>query len=386
MNQRRGAERLPQSVRTPLRVLHIHSSLTVRSGVMGVLMNYFRHIDRSRVVFDFYTYYHPSDTTYQDEIEDLGGRCLEGPDSKNILTIRRHLARVLKEHGGEYSVVHIHDPMLARFLYPVIHRNGAATVIVHSHSTGYSGSRIRAFRNWLACRNIRRYSDARMACSYEAGVHLFGSLSFTIMRNAIEVERFEFNSDVRNAIRGEFGLDDRCVIGHVGRFSEEKNHALLLSVFKEFLRHEPSSRLLLVGDGPLKEHYEAVAREQDLADRVMFLGHSGRVSELYQAMDVFVLPSRFEGLGLAGVEAQCAGVPVVCSDRVPGEIETLNCSFVPLASPPDAWVRRIESVRLRTDRGRELGVEATRRRGYDVAEAVGEMVRRYEALSQIGRR
>ncbi|MDO4899161.1 glycosyltransferase [Actinomyces sp.] len=349
-------------------------------------MNYFRHIDPSRVVFDFYTYYHPSDTTYQDEIEGLGGRCLDGPDSKNIFTIRRHLAKVLKEHAGEYRVVHIHDPMLARFLYPVIHRYGVATVIVHSHSTGYSGSRIKAFRNWLACRNIRRYSDARMACSYEAGVHLFGSLGFTVMRNAIEVERFAFDSDVRNSVRSEFGLDDAYVIGHVGRFSEEKNHALLLSVFKELVRRDPSSRLILVGDGPLREHYEAVVREQGLADVVVFVGHSGRVSELFQAMDVLVLPSRFEGLGLVGVEAQCAGVPVVCSDRVPAEIETLNCSFVPLDSAPDAWVRRIESVRSRTDRGRELGAEATRRRGYDVTEAVGEMVRRYEALSQIGRR
>ncbi|SDN19687.1 Glycosyltransferase involved in cell wall bisynthesis [Actinomyces ruminicola] len=382
-NEADGSHEAPANA---LRVLHIHSSLTVRSGVMGVLMNYFRHIDRTRVVFDFYTYYHPSDRTYQAEIESLGGRCLEGPDSKNIFTIRRHLATVLKEHEGEYRVVHIHDPMLARFLWPVIHRNGNASVIVHSHSTGYSGSRIRAFRNWLACRNISRYSDARMACSNDAGVHLFGDDGFTVMRNAIEVERFAFDEGTRKSVRAEFGLEGACVIGHVGRFSEEKNHTLLLSVFKEFVQREPTSRLLLVGDGQLRERYEAIASEQGIGDRVIFLGHSGRVSELYQAMDVFVLPSRFEGLGLVGVEAQCAGVPVVCSDRVPREIETLNCSFVALDSPPDVWARKIDSVRLQTDRGRELGAEATRLSGYDVSDAVDEIMRCYEELALTGGR
>ena len=366
----------------PLRVLQINSSISRRSGVMSVLMNYFRHVDRSQVVFDFFCFATP-DETNRAEIESLGGRCYIINAGGSIGRIRSALAQLLSEHAGQYPVAHLHDPILSRFLYPVAHRHGVRSFTVHSHSTAYSDSRLKSMRNWLVCRNIGAYSDVRLACSRAAGDFLFGRGRYEELPNAIDVETYRFKEPVRTDVRARLGLGDAPVVGHVGRFSEEKNHRFLLDVFGELLRLKPGARLVLIGDGSLRPGIEERAADRGLADYVLFLGDRKDVPALYQAMDVLVLPSLFEGLPMVGVEAQCAGLPMVCSDRVPDEVAIGDCEFLSLEKPARQWAHHVSQA---LERGRDLsiraqGEEMTRTAGFDITHEADRLARRYRDLA-----
>ena len=366
----------------PLRVLQINSSISRRSGVMSVLMNYFRHVDRSQVVFDFFCFATP-DETNRAEIESLGGRCYIINAGGSIGRIRSALAQLLSEHAGQYPVAHLHDPILSRFLYPVAHRHGVRSFTVHSHSTAYSDSRLKSMRNWLVCRNIGAYSDVRLACSRAAGDFLFGRGRYEELPNAIDVETYRFKEPVRTDVRARLGLGDAPVVGHVGRFSEEKNHRFLLDVFGELLRLKPGARLVLIGDGSLRPGIEERAADRGLADYVLFLGDRKDVPALYQAMDVLVLPSLFEGLPMVGVEAQCAGLPMVCSDRVPDEVAIGDCELLSLEKPARQWAHHVSQA---LERGRDLslraqGEEMTRTAGFDITHEADRLARRYRDLA-----
>ena len=345
-------------------------------------MNYFRHVDRSQVVFDFFCFATP-DETNRAEIESLGGRCYIINAGGSIGRIRSALAQLLSEHAGQYPVAHLHDPILSRFLYPVAHRRGVRSFAVHSHSTAYSDSRLKSMRNWLVCRNIGAYSDVRLACSRAAGDFLFGRGRYEELPNAIDVETYRFKEPVRTDVRARLGLGDAPVVGHVGRFSEEKNHRFLLDVFGELLRLKPGARLVLIGDGSLRPGIEERAAERGLADYVLFLGDRKDVPALYQAMDVLVLPSLFEGLPMVGVEAQCAGLPMVCSDRVPDEVAIGDCEFLSLEKPARQWAHHVSQA---LERGRDLslraqGEEMTRTAGFDITHEADRLARRYRDLA-----
>ena len=350
---------------------------------MSVLMNYFRHVDRSQIVFDFFCYATP-DETHRAEIESLGGRCYVMNGHGRIGRIRSALGQLLEQHAGQYPVAHLHDPILSRFLYPVAHRGGVRSFAVHAHSTAYSDSRLKSVRNWLVCRNIGAYSDVRLACSHAAGEFMFRRSRFEVLPNAIDVGTYRFDRQARVKTRRALGLGDGPVVGHVGRFSEEKNHRFLLDVFSELLRLRPGVRLMLIGDGALRPGIEGRAAEGGLADRVLFLGDRKDVPDLYQAMDALVLPSFFEGLPMVGVEAQCAGLPMICSDRVPDEVAIGDCEFLPLEASLSRWATRVAQA---IDQGRDLGrrvqgATLTRTAGFDITREADRLVRRYRALAE----
>ena len=349
---------------------------------MSMLMNYLRHMDRSQVVLDFFCYATP-DETHREEIESLGGRCYVIDAGNRIGRIRSSLGQLLEQHAGQYPVVHLHDPILSRFLYPVAHRRGVRAFAVHSHSTAYSDSRLKSMRNWLVCRNIGAYSDARLACSRAAGEFMFRRSRFEVLPNAIDVGTYRFDRQARVKARRALGLGDGPVVGHVGRFSEEKNHRFLLDVFGELLRLRPGARLVLIGDGALRPGIEERAADRGLADYVLFLGDRKDVPALYQAMDVLVLPSLFEGLPMVGVEAQCAGLPMVCSDRVPDEVAIGDCEFLSLEKPARQWAHHVSQA---LERGRDLslraqGEEMTRTAGFDITHEADRLARRYRDLA-----
>lgn len=347
------------------------------------MMNYFRHINRSRVVFDFFSYRETFGKSYREEIVSLGGRCFPSDAGKNVLRIRSALSRLLQDSPGVYRVAHLHHPAMARFLYPVLRRHGVGSVIVHSHSTAYSDSRIKGIRNRLLCGDMGRYSDVRLACSTAAGDFLFGPGRFDVLPNAIELDAYAFDPRTRVSVREELGLGESLVLGHVGRFSEEKNHQFVIAVFAELLHLDSACHLLLVGDGQLRRAIEAMVVEQGLQDHVTFLGERRDVSDLYQAMDVLVLPSLFEGLPMVGVEAQCAGLPIVCSDRVPDEVAIGSSTFLPLDLAPRRWAEHIRGVSAKagSPSRRERGVEMAREKGFDVAVEADRLMRRYETLT-----
>ena len=323
-----------------IRILHFISTISINSGVMAVIMNYYRHIDRDKIQFDFLFFKDsPANTTYIDEIESLGGRVYLIEQPTHIFHYIRKLNKFFEEHKNEYAILHIHEVYLTFLLAPIAHAHGLK-VITHCHSTKFSDKPFNSIRNRLACIGINKHADLRFACSKAAGIALYGkSADFTVINNAIDLDKFAFNAAKRAKLRNGLNLEDKIVIGHVGRFSKEKNHRFLVEVFYEFQKTLPNSALLLIGEGPLMKSVKEQTRSLGLKDKVVFLGRRTDVADLYNVMDTFLLPSLFEGLGVVLIEAQANGLPCVASSCVPDEADVEGITFVSLKQSVEEWHR-----------------------------------------------
>lgn len=305
-----------------IRILHFVSTPAKWSGVMGVIMNYYRHIDRSRIQFDFLCFL-PCEESFESEIHSMGGRtffvsrpaCWKG---------MKELVCFLKIHAGEYKWFHNHEVYLTFLLKPLTAHYGLNNFIVHCHATRYSDRTLAALRNRITCLPIPYMTCTRFACSEAAGNFLFGKRKlgkhdFLVMPNAVERRKFLFSREVRSRCRRELHLEKAFAILHVGRFAPQKNHMFLLELFYDIALLIPEARLLLAGDGPLKERIEKRADELDISDKVLFLGQRDDIPDLLQAADLFVLPSLYEGLPVSCLEAQAAGLPCLISDTITDE-------------------------------------------------------------------
>ena len=323
-----------------IRVAHVIGKM-VGGGVEAVVMNYYRHIDRDRVQFDFII---DSDSTVvpSEEIEGLGGRLYKVPPYQRLGEYQRVLGGLLARNA--YPIVHSHINTLSVFPLRVAKKVGVPVRIAHSHATMGKGETKRNLMK-LALRPLANvYPTDRVACSRYAGEWLFGRRAdFTVIPNAVELGRFRFDAATRDAVRAEWGVREGCcVVGNLGRMESTKNQAFLIDAFAHLYAERPNSMLVIAGCGSLREPLEQKAHDMGLAGCVRFLGQVGDVSRLYQGMDVFALPSLYEGFGMALLEAQVVGVPSVVSDRVSPEVVlTDGCRLLPLEDGADAWARAI---------------------------------------------
>lgn len=328
----------------PIRVLHV-IRLMNHGGVESMIMNLYRNIDRTKVQFDFVQNSNES-AVYDEEILSLGGRIYHCPhyNGKNHFAYTKWWHEFFKAHPDEYPIVHGHLGSTAA-IYLSIAKKYGSYAIAHSHNTGGSLS----FR--LFAYPTRFVADHFFACSADAGISRYGKrlgtdqTRCTVLKNAIDAEKFVYNEDVRKQLRTELGIsDDVPVIGHVGQFREQKNHYFLLEAFRAVLEIAPNALLLLVGDGPLRPKIEAAIAEMDLAEHVILAGSRKDAWRFYQAMDVFALPSHYEGLGIVAIEAQTAGLPCYVSDVVPDEAVITDLMHrLPLAQSAEFWAQEIIS-------------------------------------------
>lgn len=341
-----------------VRILHIVSSLGTGSGVMSVLMSYHRAIHQKKVQFDYLSFKETSDT-FEEEILSLGGRVYHC--SKPSLSVRfyREIEGFFKTHSGEYPIVHCHPIYAAAIFAPTAKRYGAQCVIQHSHTTQFGGSKASAVRNQIIQLLFGRRATHFAACSQEAK-KLFWWVNpkeVYLMATAIDCGQVSYSPERRQQMRAALGIPEQVtVLGHIGRFCDQKNHRFLLEIFAEYVKRMPESRLLLLGDGPLLPDIRAYARELSIAGQVIFAGRHRNVGDYLSAMDVFLLPSKFEGLGIALVEAQISGLPCFASSAVPGEVRlTRQLSFLNLKAGSAAWARKIAATPLRRERCLEEG-------------------------------
>ncbi len=323
----------------PIRVAHVMGKM-VGGGVEAVVMNYYRHVDRSKVQFDFLI---DSDSTLvpREEIASLGGRVFEVPPYQHVIEYQRELHRLFKQEG--WKIVHSHINALSIFPLRAAKRAGVPVRIAHSHSTSGRGEHARNAMKAVLRRFSNVYPTHRMACSRHAGEWLFGQdADFELVYNAIDLSRFAFDPGVRTKVRDELGLSDgQFAIGHAGRFMTQKNHGFLIDVFAEVARRRDDAILLLVGDGEERPAVERKVADHCLEGRVRFLGQRSDVDRLYQAFDVFVLPSLYEGLGMVAIEAQRAGLPCLLSDAITREVDlTEKCTFLPIGDS-EVWADAI---------------------------------------------
>lgn len=328
-----------------IRVLHFVSTLSHGSGVMSVIMNYYRHIDRKKVQFDF-LHFAACEDSYADEIRSLGGKvyCVEKPGS-SFRSVKQ-LDLFFRGHAREYTWLHNHEVYLTFLLRPISKRYGLEKFIVHCHATKYSDKALNAVRNRVLCLPIRFMKVERFACSEAAGRFLYGEKMMKagkvfIMHNAIDCEKFRFRPEVRERLRKEMGLEGKFVIGHVGRFERQKNHKFLIEVFAEVKKQMPESILLLVGQGSLESKIRSMVVEEKVEKNVFYLGQRDDVADLLQTIDLFLLPSRFEGLGIVLFEAQTSGIHCIVSTYVPKESSLGNVMYLPLKNAMFFWVNGV---------------------------------------------
>lgn len=312
-----------------------------RAGLETMLMNYYRNIDRTKIQFDFLTH-RPERSDYDDEIEALGGKVYYAPRlyPQNYPAYFAYMKKFFREHP-EYKIVHSHIDAMSYLPLLAAKRAGIPVRIAHSHNTSIDRDYKYILKQYFRSQ-IGTAATHCLACGKEAGVFLFQKECVPIIPNAVDCQKFLFNEEIRNSKRHQLQLGEKFVVGHVGRFTQQKNHHFLLDIAVALLQKCPDAVLLLVGKGELEDNVRKWVREKDLQDKVLFLGNRGDVNELYQAMDVFVLPSLYEGLPVVGIEAQFAGLPCILSDKVTREAEISDrCRFVSLDKSPEYWAEQI---------------------------------------------
>ncbi len=323
-----------------------------RAGLETMLMNYYRNIDREKIQFDFLTH-RPQRSDYDDEIESLGGKIYYAPRlyPQNYPKYFKWMKQFFSEHS-EYKIVHSHIDAMSYLPLKAAKKANIPVRIAHSHNTAIDRDFKYLLKNYFRFK-LPKVANYYCACGKEAGEFLFPGKEYMYVPNAIEIDRFLFNENVRMKKRRELGIKDEIVIGHIGRMSYQKNHKYLIDVFAEILKKKNDSILLLIGVGEKLDDIKKYVEKLGLSEQVRFLGNRADVDELYQAMDVFVMPSLFEGLPVVGVEAQFSGLSCIFSDQVPEEVNFTNKSmFISLNEKKDIWADKVIAAVDKTNRER----------------------------------
>ena len=314
-------------------------------GVESVVMNYYRNIDRDKIQFHFLCDEDSTDIPY-DEIEKLGGKVIVIPPYQKLFKYQKELYKIFKENN--YKIVHSHISTLSIFPLRIAKKAKIPVRIAHSHSTSNKKELKRNLIKNMLRPFSKVYPTIFFGCSQLSGKWLFGKRAFLknkikIINNAIDLEKFKFNEEIRNKIREKLNiLEDTLLIGHIGRFVTQKNHEFLIEIFNDIYKERKNSKLILIGQGNLKKKIVKKVEELGLKDNVIFTGQINNVSDYYNAMDIFVLPSLYEGLPVVGIEAQANGLLCEFSTDMTKETKVLNTTrFISLKETPENWAKII---------------------------------------------
>lgn len=328
-----------------MKILHIVSNISLRNGIMSILMNYYRNIDRNEVSFDF-VYFDEREFTHKEEIERLGGKVYKIKRYRNPLILFLEINKFLKKHVTDYQIIQIHEIYLISTLIGIKKRNSNLKIIAHAHATDFSSNKLKAIRNKIMSFPSKIIPDYYCACSVVAGNAIFGK-KFTrkghVINNAIDLSKFKVDNTFRNEIREQLGISDKYVIGHVGNFNKHKNHFFLLDIFYELQKEKDSAVLVLIGDGERREKVLAKCKKIGISNKIIYLGVRNDINKIMNCFDCFVLPSISEGLGIVLIEAQASGKPCVFSNAVPEEANILKQSnmILPLCNNVKMWANSI---------------------------------------------
>ena len=326
-----------------INVLMVTVTFGKGSGVNSFIMNYFRNLDHKKVHVDILTYKKsPSGLSpYNKEIEKYGGKVFLLPDIKNFPGHIRAVNYILKK--GKYDVIHDNSLLITLPLMAAAKQKRIPVRILHSHNTQLSSDKKKSSIETIVLPILKSQCTDFCACGQEAGRALFGDKVFTVIPNVIPPETNSFDQAKREAVRNKMKVFDRIVIGTVGRTTPQKNPYFAIKVIEQLSKKVPKLIYWWIGSGEMDQELKNHVKEKNLEDTIYFLGSRNDVSDLYQAMDVFFLPSLFEGLPLTGVEAQAFGLPCVVSDTVANEmVYTDLVHFVSLQDSVDDWVKALE--------------------------------------------
>lgn len=346
-----------------IRVLQIVTYMG-RGGLETMLMNYYRHIDRNKVQFDFLVH-RDFEADYDSEIKALGGRIYH--ISRLIpwsMKYRKELKHFFREHP-EYKIVHVHQDCLSSVALQCAKECGVPVRIAHSHNSSQDRN-LKYLIKLHYMKKIPVFATNLFACSKSAGRWMFGEAgSFQVLNNAIDVDCYRYSPSEDRNVREELSLGNSIIIGHVGRFDSQKNHEFLIDIFFECQKRNSDLKLVLVGDGIGRDKIRKKVQNMNIQDKVIFTGIRSDVHRLMQAMNVFVFPSLYEGLPVTMIEAQASALPCVISDHVSEEcIITEGLVTVrKLDESPSEWA---EHILQRTNQIRQDHICEVKASGYDI--------------------
>lgn len=366
-----------------VRVLHITEMLSA-AGIESFIMNIYRRIDRSKVQFDFLVLRNQQEY-YDDEIKKLGGKkyyVVSGKENTllRILDESKQIEEFLKKH--HYDIVHVHYTTSLRAPYLLaLKKAGVKTRIYHAHSAYVLGkNKIKLMIYNYMKKRITKWGTDFFACSRAAAAWIFEDELIKknrvkVIYNGIDTKKFKFDIQSREEIRKEYNLEDNYVIIHTGRFTDQKNQKFIVEIFEKLVKDIPNAFLVFLGNGDLKEEVEQIVRKKNLDKKILFLGVRADVNKFLSAADCYVMPSLYEGLPVAAVEAECSGLPCVFSENITDEVKlTKQCSFLSLDEDVDIWVNELKKYN-NTDR--LDGSKIVKEKGYDVQDVADKMQRFY---------
>lgn len=363
-----------------VRILHVLGGMN-QGGVENFLMNIYRNIDRNEIQFDFLV---NRKGVFDEEIKELGGKIYYISALQKVGQIKyiKKLDEFFQKHK-EYKIVHSHLNQVSGLILERANKVGVPIKIAHIHSNKYNGNFIEnVYKKYLG-KKIKKNTDCMFACSKQAGEFLFGkNAKFDIINDSIDIEKFRYNQEIREKVRNTLNIKKDCfLIGNVARFHPVKNHIFLLETFKEFLKLNENSKLILIGKGKLKNKIIKYIEKNNLKDKVIMLEDRKDVNELMQAMDFFVFPSKGEGLGIVLIEAQASGLRCIASANVIPEEAKISelLEFYSLDKSPKGWAKEIYKNQ---EYKRKNELEQIINKGYDIKSTVNKIQRLYLELEK----
>lgn len=349
------------------------------NGMSTVILQYIENIGENYVI-DIFT--DEIDEKLLPRLEKSGVKLFRSSNrKKNQFAYFFELIRILKM--GQYDIIHAHGNSATLAVEMLAAKIAGVKVrIAHSHNTTCEHI---WFDRFLRLLFYSTYTHG-IACGEEAGIWMFGKRKFKVIKNGVDIEKFRYYDNKNKKIREELNISEKFVLGHIGRFTYQKNHEFLLKIFKCYLKKNPNSVLLLVGNGPLEDKIRKIVEENKIEPYVIFYGTTDRPEDLYSVMDVFVFPSRFEGLPLTLVEAQANGLTCLVSDKVSNEVKlTPLVNFLSIDSPEEDWAEFIEKSRLQNKYSRENSsfFDSLNDSGYSLSNTIETLKNFYKEAMQL---
>lgn len=312
-------------------------------GKKNLVMEYYRNIDRSQIQFDFICDSDSNAIPY-DEIQALGGKVYEVSPYQHIFKNMKEIYGICKKN--KYKIIHGYNGTMNIFAMFAGALAGVPIRINESISMAHRNDKKTVLKNILKpfskCFSTHYMANGEACGKYQFGQKAFDKNKVVIFKTVIDTEKNAFDAEVREKTRKEYQIQDNIVIGHIGRLTEQKNTLFLIDIFNEIYKKEPKSKLLLIGDGNLKDEMLQKIKKLHLEDAVLYLGRREDIQQFYNAMDCFLLPSLYEGLPVVGVEAETCGLPVIFSSEIPEEssaCDDLGC-FISLDKPSEYWAEK----------------------------------------------
>lgn len=359
-----------------MKLLIINTVPTEKNGITNVIFNYLSAIDCEGLVIDILSLNQPNQK-YVDMVKQKGGKMYVLPRSKDHITrYWKELRKLIKNNG--YDIVHIHGNSHTTFIeLSAAYAAGCVVRMIHAHNTMCKHVLVHRILTPL----FNMLCTNGLACGKEAGRFMFGYKPFTVINNGVDTDKFAFNTQIREKLRNKMGWTDCKVIGHVGYFTEVKNQSFIVDIFECLYENNPDYRLVLIGDGPMREEIKKKIDSKGLGNKVCMTGNIDNVNEYLNAIDMIVMPSLFEGLPLTLIEQQANGLPCVVADTITREADkTGNIKFLSMNSPVEEWAKAVmeEDGKSRDERSRKA-IEDITLAGYNIKEQALKLADFYNA-------